>query len=118
MTEGQRASWTEHDLDAVIKGDIFLLPSVQQGSGPFPHHKATWLGGGEPTPARRHVAVSFYLALTTAPAERPSSAAGPAGWASCLERPECRPGRLQRLICYPALVVGASPAAGTTACSG
>jgi sugar (pentulose or hexulose) kinase len=39
---------------------------VQEGSGPFPHRKATWLGGGELTPARRHVAVSFYLALMTA----------------------------------------------------
>jgi sugar (pentulose or hexulose) kinase len=65
VTEGQRAAWTGDDVDAVFQNGIFLLPSVQEGSGPFPHRKAAWLGG-ELTPAQRHVAVSFYLALMTA----------------------------------------------------
>jgi sugar (pentulose or hexulose) kinase len=65
ITEGRPVAWAEDDVDAVLQNGIFLLPSVQDGSGPFPHRKAMWLGG-ELTPARRHVAVSFYLALMTA----------------------------------------------------
>ena len=65
VTEGRPVAWTEDDVDAVLQNGIFLPPLVQDGAAGFPHRKAMWLGG-EPTPARRHVAVSFYLALMTA----------------------------------------------------
>jgi sugar (pentulose or hexulose) kinase len=55
---------TPEDVEAVLGKGIFLLPSIVQGSGPFADRKSRWIG--EPTPAERQVAASFYLALVTA----------------------------------------------------
>lgn len=53
------------DIDAVLDGGLMLLPSVQQGSGPFPNAKMTWIGDPSPPPGARRVAASFYLAMMT-----------------------------------------------------
>ena len=58
-TEPSRA-----DIDAVLEG-LLLLPSVQQGSGPFPAAKARWSGDVSPEGGRRAAAVAFYLAMMT-----------------------------------------------------
>ena len=62
---GHASEWSEEDVRSVLAKGCMLLPSVHQGSGPFPARKANWTGpelsGGE-----RFVAVSFYLALMTA----------------------------------------------------
>lgn len=50
---------------AVLTEPVMLLPSVQQGSGPYPTDIATW-AGREPTSDERFLAASFYLALMTA----------------------------------------------------
>lgn len=56
---------TEADIDAVLAEKIALLPAVQRGSGPFPHHESHWTS--EPkTDGQRHAAISFYLALMAA----------------------------------------------------
>ncbi|WP_157019046.1 FGGY-family carbohydrate kinase [Mesorhizobium xinjiangense] len=64
MKDAERRS-NDADLEDTLSQSIMLLPSVQQGSGPFPDHAAEWLGE-EPAGGRRYVAASFYLALMTA----------------------------------------------------
>ncbi|WP_246248851.1 FGGY-family carbohydrate kinase [Chelativorans alearense] len=64
LTEG-RENWTEEDAEAVLKKRLFLLPSVQQGSGPFPDRKSEWRGEAAGT-GEKQAAASFYLALMTA----------------------------------------------------
>lgn len=54
----------EEAAKAVIAGGIMLLPSVQQGSGPFPDSRSRWIG--DPSPVERDIAIALYLALMTA----------------------------------------------------
>lgn len=58
------ASCAEADVEAVLAASAMLLPSVQQGCGPFPTSRMEWLGPGL-EPAQRTVAISFYLAMMT-----------------------------------------------------
>ena len=68
---------------AVLARKILLLPSTQQGSGPFPHHASAWLGADGIGKGERFAAISFYLALMTATcldligAEGPTTVEGP-----------------------------------------
>ena len=55
----------DEDWRAVLSEPVMLLPSVQQGSGPYPGRTAGW-AGPEPAGGRRFLAASFYLALMTA----------------------------------------------------
>ena len=55
----------DDDWRVVLSEPIMLLPSVQQGSGPYPGRSAGW-AGLEPARGRRFLAASFYLALMTA----------------------------------------------------
>ncbi|RWC43424.1 FGGY-family carbohydrate kinase [Mesorhizobium sp.] len=66
LTEGQSEGWTEEDVATVLAGKTSLLPSTQQGSGPFPHHTAAWLDADGINNGQRFAAISFYLALMTA----------------------------------------------------
>ncbi|MER9656843.1 FGGY-family carbohydrate kinase [Mesorhizobium sp. M0152] len=66
LTEGQTENWTEGDANAVLSRKTLLLPSTQQGSGPFPHHTASWRDADGINSGKRFAAVSFYLALMTA----------------------------------------------------
>nr|WIE91550.1 FGGY-family carbohydrate kinase [Mesorhizobium sp. WSM4875] len=66
LTEGQAQDWTEADVAAVLARQALLLPSTQQGSGPFPHHAAQWVNAEGLPPGQRFAAISFYLALMTA----------------------------------------------------
>jgi sugar (pentulose or hexulose) kinase len=59
-----RPALSPQDVASVLEQDIFLLPSVVQGSGPFAQKTSHWIGS--PTPAEREVAASFYLGLMTA----------------------------------------------------
>lgn len=58
---------SEAAVARVLEEAIMLLPSVTEGSGPFPHRKAHW---NRPEhlldKETRFVAVSFYLAMMTA----------------------------------------------------
>lgn len=66
LTEGQAQDWTEADVAAVLARQALLLPSTQQGSGPFPHHAAQWVNAEGLPSGQRFAASSFYLALMTA----------------------------------------------------
>jgi sugar (pentulose or hexulose) kinase len=66
LTEGHSEDWTEADVATVLSGKTSLLPSTQQGSGPFPHHTAAWLNADGINNGQRFAAISFYLALMTA----------------------------------------------------
>ncbi|TIO06078.1 FGGY-family carbohydrate kinase [Mesorhizobium sp.] len=66
LTEGQSEDLTEEDVATVLGRKTFLLPSTQQGSGPFPHQTAAWLDADNISAGQRFAAISFYLALMTA----------------------------------------------------
>lgn len=66
LTEGLEAGCTEDDVAAVLARRIFMLPSVQAGSGPFPHREAEWKNADGIRPGERRAAISFYLAIMTA----------------------------------------------------
>ncbi|MFB9978753.1 FGGY-family carbohydrate kinase [Mesorhizobium kowhaii] len=83
LTEGHPDNWTEEDVGAVLAQKTLLLPSTQQGSGPFPHHAAIWLDADGMNSGQRFAAISFYLALITATcldligADGPTTVEGP-----------------------------------------
>ncbi|OHV63265.1 carbohydrate kinase [Mesorhizobium sp. LCM 4577] len=66
LTEGQPQEWSEADVAAVLARQVLLLPSTQQGSGPFPHRDAQWVNADDLSPGQRFAAISFYLALMAA----------------------------------------------------
>jgi sugar (pentulose or hexulose) kinase len=55
---------------------VMLLPSVSEGSGPFPTRRMEW-AGAPATDAERHAAIALYLALMTASSLKLLGAAGP-----------------------------------------
>lgn len=76
LVEAGREDCEDADLAAVLAGGVMLLPSVQQGSGPFPHRQSSW--HGEPqSPGERFAAVSLYLAMMTATCLELTDAGGP-----------------------------------------
>jgi sugar (pentulose or hexulose) kinase len=69
---------TDADFAYVLDNGVMLLPSVQQGSGPFPHREHSWIGDeAELTPGQRFAAVSLYLAMMSAICLELTGAAGP-----------------------------------------
>lgn len=61
------ADASEADLARVLEAKTMLLPSIQAGTGPFPHHVSRWIGEPERlTACERRAAVSAYLAMMTA----------------------------------------------------
>ncbi len=64
LTANTDGKWDDDVVGVVLAQGIMLLPSVQQGSGPFPASLARWVG--EPSQSERYVAAAFYLALMTA----------------------------------------------------
>lgn len=67
LVEGEIPKPTEAGIARVLNQPVMLLPSLVQGTGPFPDHKARWTVPRE-TLDRETVAIaaSFYLALMTA----------------------------------------------------
>ncbi|MBK5566715.1 FGGY-family carbohydrate kinase [Ensifer sp. SSB1] len=65
---GERAVSASSDVaEAVAKAGHMLLPSIPEGSGPFPASKAVWTADDQTlAPAERFAVVSFHLALMTA----------------------------------------------------
>lgn len=66
LTDGQPQDWSEDDVAVVLAQKASLLPSTQQGSGPFPHRDAQWVNADDLSSGQRFAAISFYLALMTA----------------------------------------------------
>jgi sugar (pentulose or hexulose) kinase len=83
LTSDKPQDCSGSDVLAVLTGKMLLLPSTQQGSGPFPHHKAAWVNADGISKAERFAAISFYLALMTATcleligADGPTTVEGP-----------------------------------------
>lgn len=77
LTEGLEEGCTPEDIAAVLAKRIFLLPTVQAGSGPFPTRQAEWIYDGAIRPGERRAAVSFYLAMMTATCLELIAAHGP-----------------------------------------
>jgi sugar (pentulose or hexulose) kinase len=68
---------SEATIEAVLREAILLLPSVVEGSGPFPHRRAHWSVPREKLDRETVFAVtSFYLAMMTAECLKLSGAAG------------------------------------------
>jgi sugar (pentulose or hexulose) kinase len=65
LTQGEKAEWTGDDVGQVLNSKLLFTPSAHPGSGPFSQRSGRWHGAEKLTPARRHVASSFYLALMT-----------------------------------------------------
>jgi sugar (pentulose or hexulose) kinase len=57
---------SDEDIARVLSEKLMLLPSVQQGSGPFPQRTAEWIAPRNLKAGERSAIVSFYLALMTA----------------------------------------------------
>jgi len=56
---------SDADIAKVLSGPVMLTPSIEQGSGPFPHRKSAWLPAEPQAPGERYAAISFYLAMMT-----------------------------------------------------
>jgi sugar (pentulose or hexulose) kinase len=63
LSAGVNPAGDDSAMSAVLERGIMLLPSVQQGSGPFSTAQARWIG--MPSPSERPVAIAFYLAMMT-----------------------------------------------------
>lgn len=67
LTQGREFTPSETTVRKVIEEAIMLLPSIVEGSGPFPHRKASWTHPREGLDDEvAFTVVSFYLALMTA----------------------------------------------------
>ena len=53
-------------MQQVLKEQIMLLPAVEPETGPFKGRKSKWINASNLCAEKREVALSFYLALTTA----------------------------------------------------
>lgn len=65
LTRGQIAEPDAQTLARIIAGRTMMLPSIVQGSGPFPNHEAGWVNGEPDTASERNAAASLYAALMT-----------------------------------------------------
>jgi sugar (pentulose or hexulose) kinase len=67
LTGGAAIEPTAATIARVLERGIFLLPSVVEGSGPYPQRKARWSHARETLDAETvYVTASFYLAMMTA----------------------------------------------------
>lgn len=78
LTNGKPQACRDSDIATVLAKKTLLLPSTQQGSGPFPHHAAAWVDADDISRGQRFAAISFYLALMTATCLDLIGADGPA----------------------------------------
>ncbi|QPC94862.1 FGGY-family carbohydrate kinase [Mesorhizobium sp. INR15] len=65
LTANKPQACSDSDIAAMLARKTLLLPSTQQGSGPFPQHAAEWIDAGDITLDQRFAVISFYLALMT-----------------------------------------------------
>lgn len=56
---------SDDEIARVLATGTMLLPSLEQGSGPFPHRTGGWMPAEPTAPGERMAAVSFYLAMMT-----------------------------------------------------
>lgn len=73
---GETSDPSPTDVEAVLAQQVYLLPSTETGSGPFPDLKGVW-SGPDMSPGEKSVALSWYLALMTAECLSMIGAQGP-----------------------------------------
>jgi sugar (pentulose or hexulose) kinase len=67
VTGGAALEPSAASIASVLEKEVFLLPSVVEGSGPYPQRQARWSHARETLDAETvYVAASFYLAMMTA----------------------------------------------------
>ncbi len=75
--EGELPLPSSETIARVLGGPLWLLPSVVEGSGPFPHSQAHWsVPRAQLDRETQYVVASFYLALMTAECLRLAGAEG------------------------------------------
>ncbi|AMY71009.1 FGGY-family carbohydrate kinase [Frigidibacter mobilis] len=112
IRKGDTAPVTAADRAGVLSRGVMLLPAVEQGSGPFRGHKASWTA--EPrTTGERLLALSWYLALMTRTCLDLAGARGPV----IVEGPFARNGDYLDMLASlsPEGVETAASATGTSA---
>lgn len=77
LTQGQIAEPDAETLARIIADRTMILPSIIQGSGPFPNHKAVWVNGEPDGASDRNAAASLYAALMTQTSLQLIGAIGP-----------------------------------------
>ncbi|MCV3205756.1 FGGY-family carbohydrate kinase [Mesorhizobium sp. YC-39] len=112
LTDGKPQDWSDADVAAMLARKTLLLPSTQQGSGPYPRHAAQWLDAEDMTSAQRFVAISFYLALMTATCLELIGANGP----TTVEGPFARNRLFTRMLAAATarIVIASEAATGTS----
>ncbi len=76
ISQGHAPSATQTDASRVLARSLMLLPSVVQGSGPFPRLQMHWTDSSRDD-AESEVALGYYLALMTAECLESIGAQGP-----------------------------------------
>ncbi|SHM37127.1 FGGY-family carbohydrate kinase [Roseibium suaedae] len=111
---GLEGELTDADWDQVLREKVFLLPAIEQRSGPFQGRKGGWsVPEDQLTPGMRKAAVSFYLALMTAECLRMIGADGPVIVEGPFARNELYRSMLEAAAGRPVIAEGSS-ATGTS----
>ncbi|EJN06289.1 FGGY-family carbohydrate kinase [Phyllobacterium sp. YR531] len=77
LTLGNSAAPDAATLARVMADQIMVLPSIVQGSGPFPDRQAVWINGEPRAAPERYAAASLYAAMMTETSLRLIGASGP-----------------------------------------
>ncbi len=78
VLQGRTGVATQQDVAQVLASKMMLLPTIQQGSGPFSSRTQSWTIPPQPDqPGLTEVAMGYYLALMTAECLAMIGATGP-----------------------------------------
>ncbi|HVR66768.1 MAG TPA: carbohydrate kinase [Verrucomicrobiae bacterium] len=78
ITAGAADDFDDKSVRRVLENQVMMLPSLVEGSGPYPHRKGGWADGQNPSsPGEAAAAATFYLALMTETCLGLASAQGP-----------------------------------------
>lgn len=77
LTGGNSVEPDAETLDRVLRDQVMILPSIVQGSGPFPAREAIWINGKPRSTAELNAAASLYTALMTGTCLQLIGASGP-----------------------------------------
>jgi sugar (pentulose or hexulose) kinase len=77
LTSGSAVEPDVETLTPVIRDQLMILPSVVQGSGPYPAREAVWLNGKSRSAVEQNAVASLYTALMTGTCLELIGASGP-----------------------------------------
>lgn len=76
LTLGDTSTPDAATLSRIIAKQVMILPSVVQGSGPYPNRRAIWINGEPELASERNAAASLYAAMMTETSLRLIGASG------------------------------------------